>query len=56
VRRIGILLITNFVELRVIAEEIELGQVGHRPSLDGRAVELRRTALSEHGMGAAWHV
>ena len=24
-----------------------------RPSLDGRAVALRRTALSEHGMGMA---
>jgi hypothetical protein len=27
-----------------------------RPSLDGRAVALRRTAWSEHGMGMAWQV
>jgi hypothetical protein len=32
------LLITIFVELRVIAEEAERGQVDHRPSVDGHAV------------------
>ena len=31
-------LITTFVELRVLVEEAERGQVAHRPSLDGRAV------------------
>jgi len=38
VRRIGMLLITIFVELHVVAEEDECGQLAHRPSLDGRAV------------------
>jgi hypothetical protein len=32
------LLITIFVELRVVAEEAEQGQVAHWPSLDGHAV------------------
>jgi len=38
---------------------IDFPTIGHdnaRPSLDGRAVALRRTAWSEHGMGAAWQV
>jgi len=51
------LLITIFVELRVVT--------GRRRTLAGSpqavsqrpfcAVALRRTALSGHGMGAAWH-
>jgi hypothetical protein len=35
---IGMVLITTFVELRVVAEEAERGPVAHRPSLDGRPV------------------
>jgi hypothetical protein len=35
VQRIGMLLIT-FVELRVLAQEAERGQVSHMPSVDGR--------------------
>jgi hypothetical protein len=40
------LLITTFVELRVVA--------GRSRTRAGCAVALRRTAWSEHGMGAAW--
>ena len=35
-----------------LPEEAECGQVAHRPSLDGRAVALRRTTWSEHGMAS----
>jgi hypothetical protein len=45
-RRIGMLLITIFVELRVVAGEAESGQVAHRPS---SALALRRTAWARHG-------
>jgi len=49
-------LITIFVELRVVAgrSRTRAGSpqsVSLRPC---RAVALRRTAWSEHGMGAAW--
>ena len=51
------LLITIFVELRVIAGRSRTRvaspqAVSRRPCF---AVALRRTAWSEHGMGAAWH-
>ena len=56
VRRIGILLITIFVELRVVAgrSRTRAGSpqaVSRRPCC---AVALRRTAWSQHGMRAAW--
>ena len=50
------LLITIFVELRVAAGRSR--QQAGSPQADSRrtccAVPLRRTAWSEHGMGAAW--
>jgi hypothetical protein len=50
------LLITIFVELRVVAGRSRTRAVG--PQAISRqpccAVALRRTAWSEHGMGAAW--
>jgi len=50
------LLKTIFVELRVVAARSRTGAgspqaVSRRPCC---AVTLRRTAWSEHGMGAAW--
>jgi hypothetical protein len=50
------LLVTIFVELRVVAgrSRTQAGSpqpVSRRPCC---AVALRRTAWSEHGMGAAW--
>jgi len=39
VRRIAMLLITIFLELRVVAkEDAESEQAAHKPSLEGRAV------------------
>jgi len=54
----GMLLITIFVELRVVAgrSRTRAGSpqaVSRQPCC---AVALRRTAWSEHGMGAAWQV
>jgi len=50
------LLITIFVELRVVAGRSQTR--AHSPQAVSRrlycAVALRRTACSEHGMGAAW--
>jgi hypothetical protein len=51
------LLITIFVELRVVAGRSRT-RAGNPQAVFGRpccAVALRRTAWSEHGMGAAWH-
>ena len=53
------LLITMFVELRVVAERSRT-RAGSPHAVSRRlccAVVLRRTAWSEHGMGAAraWH-
>jgi len=50
------LLTTNFVELRMVAGRSRTRAggpqaVSRRPCC---SVALRRTALSEHGMGAAW--
>jgi hypothetical protein len=58
VRGSGMLLITNFVELRVVAGRSRTWAgspqaVFRRPCC---AVALKRTAWSEHGMGAAWQV
>jgi hypothetical protein len=55
VRRIGMLLITIFVELRAVAER---GQVTHRPSLDGRGLEKNGMvrAWQGRGMDMAWQV
>jgi hypothetical protein len=55
VRRIGMLLITMFVKLRVVAGRSRTWAgspqaVSRRPYC---AVALKRTAWSEHGMGAA---
>jgi len=55
---IGMLLITIFVELRMVAgrSRTRAGSpqpISWRPC---RAVAFRRTAWSEHGMGAAWQV
>jgi hypothetical protein len=50
------LLITIFVELRVVAG-ISRKPAGSPQAVSRRpccAVALRRTACSEHGMGAAW--
>ena len=56
VRRTGMLLITLFVELRVVAGRSR--KLAGRPqAVSGRpccAVALRRTVWSEHGMGTAW--
>jgi len=52
------LLITIFVELRVVAGRSRM-QAGSPQAVSWRprcAVALRRTAWSEHGMGAAWQV
>ena len=52
------LLITIFVELRVVAGR-SWKQAGSPQAVSRRpccAVALRRTAWSEHGMGAAWQV
>jgi len=49
------LLITIFVELRVVAEEAELRQGGHRPSLDGRAVPWPWEERHCQSMAWAWH-
>jgi hypothetical protein len=58
VRRIGMLLLTIFVELRVVAGRSRM-RAGSPQAVSRRpccAVALRRTAWSEHGMGAAWQV
>jgi hypothetical protein len=54
------LLITIFVELRVVAREADRGQVAHKPSLDGRAVpwpweerHCQSMAWARHGHGMA---
>jgi len=52
------LLITIYVELRVVAGRSRTWEgspqaVSRRPCC---SVALRRTAWSEHGMGAAWQV
>ena len=61
-RRIGTLLITIFVELRVVAGRSRTWQVAHRPSLVGRAVpwpweerhgQTMAWARHGHGMGMA---
>jgi hypothetical protein len=52
------LLITIFVELRVVAGRSRR-RAGSPQAVSRRsccAVALRRTACSEHGMGAAWQV
>jgi len=52
------LLITIFVELRVVAERRRT-QVDSPQAVSGLpccAVALKRAAWSEHGMGAAWQV
>jgi len=52
------LLITIFVELRLVAGRSRK-RAGSPQAVSRRlccAVALRRTAWSEHGMGAAWHV
>ena len=52
------LLITIFVEFRVVAGRSRT-RPGSPQAVSGRpccAVALRRTAWSEHGMGAAWQV
>jgi hypothetical protein len=51
------LLITIFVKLRVVAGRSRT-RAGSPQAVSRRvccAVALRRTARSEHGMGAAWH-
>jgi hypothetical protein len=56
VRRIGMLLITIFVELRVVAGRSRT-RAGSQQAVSRRpccAVALRRAAWSEQGMGAAW--
>ena len=52
------LLITIFVELRVVAERSRM-QAGSPQAVSRRpccAAALRRTAWSDHDMGAAWQV
>ena len=55
---IGMLLITTFVELRVVAGRIRK-RAGSPQAISRRtccAVTLRRSAWSEHGMDMAWQV
>jgi hypothetical protein len=57
-RRIGMLPITIFVELRVVAGRSRM-RAGSPQAVSRRpccAVALRTTAWSEHGMGPAWRV
>jgi len=46
------LLITILVELCVVADKAERGQVAHRPSLNGRAVPWPWE--ERHGQSTAW--
>jgi len=44
------------LEYGIKKEQNETQKQIARPSLDGCAVALRRTAWSEHGMGISWQV